>query len=390
MVTSRRLLIVAAVFAAGAVAAGMASARSQTQWKLRDLGALPMLNMTPLSMNDRGDIAGLGSGGSGVAGRAFLWHNGKLKDLGSCGGYSRAVAINRRGNVAGSCGLRRDGKPDHAFLWLDGRAIDLGTLGWRSSDATAINDRGEVVGTRFRGNEERAFLWNDRKMRDLGTLGGRRTEATAINDNGDVAGDSMTGNGEQHAFLWRDGHMTDLGTLRGRVSSSFGGARNEQFVPQAINGHGTIVGLAHDPIGSYETAFIWRNGKLSGFPALDGQPSRAIAINDRGQVLVQTTPPTDKRGDAYLWQNGKLRKLPALSARRPATFPRALNAYGEVVGTSLLSIGHSRPFFWARGRMTPLPTPGRHTAPPFVSAYALNDNDQIAGSDGSHLLLWTR
>lgn len=391
--TFRRVLLTAATAVAFALAAGVVFAPtsfgSGPQWKLRDLGALPGLEMAPVAINDRGEIAGSGSG-AGVAGRAFLWRNGRLTDLGRCGGYSTAVAINRRGDVVGSCGLRRAGKPDHAYLWRNGRAIDLGTLGWTSSEAVAINDRGAIVGNRFVGNEERAFLWVGGTMRDLGTLGGSESEATAVSDNDEVVGDSTTATGEHHAFLWRQGVMTDLGALGGNTAARFGGVQNEQFVPRAVNAHGTIVGLVHDPLGSYETAFLWRNGKLSAFGTFGGQPSRAIAINDRGQVLLQTTPPSDKRGDAYVWQNGSLRKLPALDRRQPATFASALNAEGEVVGRSLVAVGHMRPFVWLRGRLTVLPTPGGRTGAPFTSVAALNDRGRVVGSDGRHLLLWTR
>lgn len=388
---SRRLLVaglIVAVVAAGA-AHGQPAQDAGTHWKVRSLGALAGLEMAPVAINDRGEIVGSGYG-AGVAGRAFLWRDGKLTDLGRCGGYSKAVAINRFSEAVGSCGLRPDGKPDHAFLWRNGRAIDLGTLGWSSSDAVAINDRGEIVGNRYSGSAEHAFLWRDGKMRDLGTLGGTRSEATAINNGGEIVGDSTTASGEQHAFLWRSGRMVDLGTFGGAISARFGGIRGEQFEPRAINAHGTIVGLVHDPLGSYETAFRWRSGHLSSFGGLGGQPSRAIALNERGQVLVRTTPPTDKRGAAYLWQRGKLRRLPALNPRRPATFATALNASGDVVGTSLVAIGDMRPFVWAGGRMNALPTPSGRTGAPFVSAAALNNRGQIVGSDGSHLLLWTR
>jgi probable HAF family extracellular repeat protein len=46
---------------------------------------------------------------------------------------------------------------------------------------------------------------------DLGTLGGESSYATAINDRGHVVGSSQTSTGDWHGFLWRDGRMTDLG-----------------------------------------------------------------------------------------------------------------------------------------------------------------------------------
>ena len=362
---------------------------TKTGWKIRDLGRLRGLAMAPVAVNERGEIVGYGYGSS-VAGRAFLWGRGKLIDLGACGGYSRAVAINARGQAVGSCGLRPGGKANHAFLWRGAIPVDLGTLGWTSSEATAVNDRGQVVGNIFRHNEEHAFLWQGGKMRDLGTLGGARSEATAVNDRGEVAGDSTTVTGQKHAFFWRDGKMADLGTLDGSASRPFGGVANEQFQPTAINNAGQIVGLAHDPIGSYETAFLWQKGQLTSFGRFAGQPNRAVAINDRGQVLLQTTPPSDKRGDAYLWQNGKLAKLPSFDPDQPATFASALNDHGEVVGRSLVAVGHMRPFAWSSGRMRMLPTLGGGTGAPFPSVTTVNDRGLIVGSSALRLVIWTR
>src|SRR5205807_6325207 len=88
-----------------ALGLGRGSAASATQWKIRDLGRLRGLEMAPVAINDRGEIVGYGYG-AGVAGRAFLWRNGKFVDFGTCGGYSTAVDINVRGDAVGSCGLR--------------------------------------------------------------------------------------------------------------------------------------------------------------------------------------------------------------------------------------------------------------------------------------------
>jgi probable HAF family extracellular repeat protein len=119
--------------------------------------------------------------------------------------------------------------------------IDLGTLGGRSSFAAAVNGRGQVIGDSDTGTGStgtgvgHAFLWQNGSMTDLGTLGfgtnflgqvvvvGERnlqaSRASAINERGQIVGWSTTKTGQTHAFVWQNGRMIDLGTLKGDVES---------------------------------------------------------------------------------------------------------------------------------------------------------------------------
>lgn len=78
--------------------------------------------------------------------------------------------------------------------------IDSGTLGGPGSQAVAMNDRGQVVGSAENGH---AFLWQNGKKIDLGTLpDATESEAVAINNHGQIVGRSRTKDGKEHAVLW--------------------------------------------------------------------------------------------------------------------------------------------------------------------------------------------
>ena len=116
-----------------------------------------------------------------------------------------------------------------AFVYRNGVVTEPGTFGGSRSAASAINNRGEVVGSAYNGDElDRAFLLKDGVMTDLGALGnGRESRASAINDSGVIVGvtsivdtqwlDEWGG----HAFKREGGAKNLIGSLGGS-SGAFG------------------------------------------------------------------------------------------------------------------------------------------------------------------------
>ena len=66
----------------------------------------------------------------------------------------------------------------------------------------------------------------------LGTLGGDSSEASALSNRGEVVGSSKTDAGQTHGFVYRAGVMGDLGALTGGTHSR----------ATAINDRGQVLG----------------------------------------------------------------------------------------------------------------------------------------------------
>jgi probable HAF family extracellular repeat protein len=114
-------------------------------------------------------------------------------DLGGLTGMrgSIAYAINSSGTIVGSAYSSED--LPRAVLWDESGLHDLGTLsgGERSySDAKGISDDGTVVGGSHDLSQHEAFVWVDGTMYGLTE---RSYEASAINSRGEIVGSGTCG-----------------------------------------------------------------------------------------------------------------------------------------------------------------------------------------------------
>jgi len=197
--------------------------------------------------------------------QAVLWGpgGGQIQRLPPLDGDpdSAATAINDRGQVVGISGTcyRAVGalSAKHAVLWEGGRAIDVGNLGgiaWNTP--AAINNRGEIAGfSDLPGDDPdhpnfHAFFWTSRGgIEDLGTLlGDTRSLAFGLNERSQVVGESIGPTGRR-AFIWQRGVMTDLNTLVPPGSPLLRYAND-------INDDGEIVGQAQDRSTGELFAFV--------------------------------------------------------------------------------------------------------------------------------------
>jgi probable HAF family extracellular repeat protein len=213
-------------------------------------------------------------------------------------------------------------------VWEWGAIRALPLLGGRNSFATGANNRGQVVGwseTDTVGSdcdapqvfEFKPVVWGPAPdlVRALPLLPGDRSgAATALNERGQVVG--ISGECDQaegrhtakHAVLWENGHVIDIG---GELPAAWWNT------PMAINEHGVVVGFAGDPAdeaGNIVHAFLWKRGAgVRLIPALAGDAlNLANGVNRRGQVVGSSCGASGCR--AYVWRNGAPQDLNQLRA----------------------------------------------------------------------------
>lgn len=265
--------------------------------------------------------------------------------LGTLPGYPSALAkgINNAGTIVGYV-AKQSFNGSRAFTWSSAGGMKaLQGLGGTGGIAFAINNSGIAVGEVSLPNEAiHAVKWSaNGVVTDINPPGAGFSEATAINDAGDITGHVFPagGNGE-HAWLWRaNGTQQDLGTLGGQRAFAYG-------INSAVN----IVGWSNQTPPKPDIAFRWNQANGMKPITSFGPNSQALGISDRNRVVGLQIINAGVVGLTLF--GGAKTVLPDLAQKGfPFSGPTAVNTCGNITGSSLSprpTNGNSVPAIWTK------------------------------------------
>ena len=348
------------------------SAIAQQSYKVTDLGALGNDNLAcAMSINNEGwvviqdasmvpgqqDNAGgtilkardaLGIDGLqfdlGTLGGKNSWMNwGEINDFGQIVGYSETAVPDPNGEDVCTFGTHLTCRP---FLWELFHMSALPTLGGNNGQASAINNRGKIVGFAEDGTVDSScpagttnnrtqlpVLWENSKAKAKALPTGNDPSGNAlwINDRGQIVGFTGACAATNHAVVWDHNKVSTLADNQ-TGAEAFGN-----------NNLGQIVGFVGAPDSGIPNATLWQNDMLINLGLLPGDAGGiASGINDKGQVVGSNFDSQGNWNHAFIWQNNVMTDLNSLFPRSSnllATMANKINERGQISGMAIVQSG---------------------------------------------------
>ena len=348
------------------------NAVAQASYKVTDLGALGNDNLAcAMSINNEGWVviqdASMVPGQQDNAGGTILkardaieingsqfdlgtlggqnsWMNwGEINDFGQIVGYSETAVPDPNGEDVCTFGTHLTCRP---FLWQFFHMSALPTLGGNNGQASAINNRGQIVGFAEDGTVDSScpanktnhrtqlpVSWENGKAKAKALPTGNDPSGNAlwINDKGQIVGFTGACGATSHAVVWDHNNVSTLPD-NGTGAEAFGN-----------NNRGQIVGFVGAPGSGIPNAALWQNDMLINLGLLPGGLGGiASGINDHGQVVGSNFDSQGNWNHAFIWQNNVMTDLNALfpaNSNLRAVMANKINERGQISGMAIVQSG---------------------------------------------------
>lgn len=305
------------------LALGAKHALAQQSYAVVSLGTLDQNSIDGgRDINNSGQVALIRNG------NPYTWQNGVATPIPGLAGCNGPMGINNLGHLA----VAVNGRP---YFYHNGIVTDLGLYAGQSAYAGDINIDDVIVGNSNSpiSGRPRGLIWKNGTVAEVpgrgpgGTYGtGESSQASAINDSGQIVGTYNHGMPNCSAMMWQEGVAVPLPNSPG---FSMGWALD-------INNSGVSVGYCTNSAYSPTQAVMWSGGAVTPLGTLPGYLyAQATAINSAGVIVgdaenIQTFP-----GEAFVWSNGQMRNLNALIAPGSGWILKSalsINDSGQIVG----------------------------------------------------------
>jgi probable HAF family extracellular repeat protein len=278
----------------------------------------------------------------GTLGGQNSWMNwGEINDRGQIVGYSETAVLDPNGEDICTFGTHLTCRP---FLWQDFHMSALPTLGGNNGQASAINNRGQIVGFAENGTVDSScpanktnnrtqlpVLWENGKAKALPTGNDPGGNALWINDKGQIVGFTGPCGATNYAVVWDNDNVNTLPD-NGTGAEAYGN-----------NDRGQIVGFVGSPDGGIPNGALWQNDTLTNLGILPGDfGGIASGINDKGQVVGSNFDSHFNWAHAFIWQNNVMTDLNALfpaNSNLFAVMANKINERGQISGMAIVRSG---------------------------------------------------
>ncbi|RYG23427.1 DUF3466 family protein [bacterium] len=276
----------------------------------------------------------------------------RLSDLGSWSADAYPYDMNDQGDIVGF--MKGSFPGDHAFRYSGGSMQDLSTYGITDAVARGINKDGTVVGYAA-SSSLRGFILTDQGVEWLDSED-REYIPEAINDAGAVVGSlRLRDSSVEHSFIYMDGQTQTI---------SIGGYSR----PWDINESGQFVG------DSDGRPFFYDGSTVTFLGSASIHQGAAYAVNDLGQTVGYWLDSRSGNFRAFLYSDGTFSDIGSFSSNYAVA--RDINNAGWVIGESSYISKGQRAFLYKDSQMLDLNGMVDDTGTGYTLTYALAVNNQ--------------